>query len=172
MDLAGIRVITNNLDSLRKIEEELFNLIMKEGMHIVAIPCLPNIQQYDDSFYQIHPGALMECQPRTWIETNSQNYEYNHWVEKCKDDGYRGVHFVFGKHIIVDNAARAIHVICEVQLRTIRQHSWANEHHALLYKKEIPETQIIDKMKELSNKLYDADMTSEKLREEIANIKR
>jgi len=74
-------------------------------------------------------------------------------------DGYRGVHLVV---VVQTSFGRAR---CEVQLRTMLQHAWAEKSHDLLYKLGRTELRRVPKsirilMEEQSDLLYNADQAA------------
>lgn len=78
--------------------------------------------------------------------------------------GYRSYHV--DVTVDTDNFAK---VKCEIQVRTVTQHSWAEKSHTLVYKKdkfEIPKT-ACNLLKTLSNHLHTADEYAEGIRDLI-----
>ena len=88
------------------------------------------------------------------------------YVQKRKDSGYRAVHLVFTYVIRLEKEESRIG--CEIQIRTLLQHAWAELSRADIYASERIPSSIEERMRSLSDQLSKADVVADKLRQQLA----
>jgi ppGpp synthetase/RelA/SpoT-type nucleotidyltranferase len=100
--------------------------------------CL-HLQQIDDLL-----GILGELESRSIIRINKTES----WIEDPQPDGYRGVHVDAAIRLPKHKKAgvEIKEVPCEIQIRTLIQHAWAERAHGLIYK---PEYEPSDRIRNL-----------------------
>lgn len=70
------------------------------------------------------------------------------YIKDPKAGGYRSLHLIVEVPIFLENEKRKM--LVEVQLRTIAMDFWASLEHKLRYKKDIPQSEVVELEKELS----------------------
>jgi putative GTP pyrophosphokinase len=88
------------------------------------------------------------------------------YIENPKDSGYRAL------HLTLEVPLPGISFIpkCEVQIKTVYQHSWSNASHELTYKhSDIPQEHV-EEFRKLSNTLWEAELITDKLRHDIEHL--
>lgn len=165
-DLAGIRIIVNNLVFVDKIVDRILQLIETDKNWLIV----EKAKEEDTLEYPVMVMHKKEDMMEEIKKQDNQNkkFECNRWIEQSKEnDGYRGVHFVVGRKIKVEGKNAPSFVLCEIQIRTIREHSWATENHELLYKKDVPAETIKNEMIALSDSLFKLDKQFVNIRKKI-----
>ena len=88
-------------------------------------------------------------------------------IEKGTADGYRGIHITVSTHIYYKNTLFD-DIKVEIQLRTAFQNAWSMKTHQLTYKQDSEcKDEVRQKMKHLSDILYEADKVSLEMKEKI-----
>lgn len=88
-----------------------------------------------------------------------------------RPSGYRAIHLVFAMRLAIGKDEVEIH--CEVQIRSLLQHSWAELSHIDVYAGDAQAPASIERrMKRLSNLLAKADATADKIRDDISRPRR
>lgn len=98
--------------------------------------------------------------------TRIEVVEQKRWIEMPDDDGYRGIHLIFtarNKELLSFPELKA-----EIQIRTVAQHFWASFSHRDIYKsKRTLLNRTSDRIRILSDTLYQSDCELERLESEI-----
>jgi putative GTP pyrophosphokinase len=88
------------------------------------------------------------------------------YIKDPKESGYRGLHLTLEVPLPeIDFVPR-----CEVQIKTVYQHSWSNASHELTYKNSDIQREYIEEFKKLSSKLWYAELITDKLRHDIEHL--
>jgi ppGpp synthetase/RelA/SpoT-type nucleotidyltranferase len=90
------------------------------------------------------------------------------YIKKPRE-GYRAIHLCFPVPVQVGTAKMTL--ICEVQIRSLLQNTWAELSRVDFYRGSVPPA-IISSMEKLSEKLYAADKAADKLRSRITKPRR
>lgn len=91
-------------------------------------------------------------------------------IEKSTTEGYRGIHVITSTQIFF-NGVMYNDVKVEIQLRTSFQNAWSMKTHELTYKRNSEYgDEVSQKMKQLSNILYEADKVSLEMKRKISGI--
>lgn len=93
----------------------------------------------------------------------------NDYVATPKPSGYRAIHLTFPMRIAFGN--KEADIGCEIQIRSLLQHSWAELSRADVYSDEVSPS-IKARMKALSKHLASADATADRMRNDIARPRR
>jgi ppGpp synthetase/RelA/SpoT-type nucleotidyltranferase len=93
------------------------------------------------------------------------------YVRHPRGSDYRAVHLVVRVPARLGSEAQDVH--CEIQIRSLVQHAWAELSRADFYASEdqIPAS-LLRKMKELSNLLARADKAADEIRKQVAKPRR
>jgi putative GTP pyrophosphokinase len=93
------------------------------------------------------------------------------YINKPKENGYRGLHLIIEVPIFLHNEKRQVKV--EIQLRTIAMDFWASLEHRLSYKKELSNdiiNKISGELKECAETSAILDLKMKELRERIEKM--
>lgn len=135
------RNLPNNIEA---IEENLEDIA---GIRIVCPFC-------EDVYYL--EKAFLEQDDITLIRKKD-------YISKPKENGYRSLHLIVAVPIFLSNQKKLMKV--EVQLRTIAMDSWAALEHQLRYKKEIDQTQLVEReLSKCAELSYELDTRMNRLR--------
>jgi len=91
-----------------------------------------------------------------------KTYDY---IDKPLDSGYRALHLSLNLEVFINsNSFDFHHVLCELQIRTILQDSWAELVHYDIYKHgtELP-ADLLERSKDLAENLAAADTIAERI---------
>jgi len=98
------------------------------------------------------------------FEVKRQDY-----IQKPRKTGYRAVHLLFKAPITI--GSESVTLGCEIQIRTLLQHTWAELSRADFYKARIPRT-LQNRMQRLANSLAQAERIAELIRQDVARPRR
>ncbi len=85
--------------------------------------------------------------------------EEKDYLEKRKDSGYYGVHLIMDVLVLTSNGPRQ--VIVEFQIRTTAMDEWCLKEHAMNYKNDQAEKELIEWFKERAKEAWQADLKYE-----------
>jgi len=92
--------------------------------------------------------------------------EEEDYIKFPQDTGYRALHLT----LEVPIPGAAFIPRCEVQIKTLYQHSWSNATHELTYKRKHIPAEYLGTFLELAKLLHEADRTAEDLRHDIEHL--
>ncbi len=112
---------------------------------------------YLDEVYQTL--SLVQAHDRWHLLKNTENY-----IKYPQKTGYRGIHVT----VEMDTPGFP-KVVCEIQLKTETQHSWAQKTHDLIYKSPRSVPKIVKEFAKLqADLLHQTDIALQIIRDEIA----
>jgi len=101
------------------------------------------------------------------ISANGINVNRNDFTENARKGGYRAVHLDIKLPVQIGPAK--MDVGCEIQIRSLLQHAWAELSRADIYTREEEiDPMLLKSMEKLSTELHSADATADHIRTEIA----
>jgi putative GTP pyrophosphokinase len=106
---------------------------------------------------------LKECLPADSGQIERQDY-----IDKPKKHGYRALHLNF--RLNVSRAPDPELIPCEIQLRSRLQDAWAQLSHGDIYKQQHLPPDLLDRVKDLSDLLAQADSTASSIRGRVQGI--
>ena len=106
---------------------------------------------------------LKECLPADSSQIERQDY-----IDKPKKHGYRALHLNF--RLNVSRTPDLELIPCEIQLRSRLQDAWAQLSHGDIYKQKHLPPDLLDRVKDLSDLLAQADSTASSIRGRVQGI--
>src|SRR5215471_13598895 len=106
---------------------------------------------------------LKECLPADSGQIERQDY-----IDKPKKHGYRALHLNF--RLNVSRTPDLEPIPCEIQLRSRLQDAWAQLSHGDIYKQKHLPPDLLDRVKDLSDLLAQADSTASSIRGRVQRI--
>src|SRR5215467_783537 len=106
---------------------------------------------------------LKECLPADSGQIERQDY-----IDKPKRHGYRALHLNF--RLNVSRISDPELIPCEIQLRSRLQDAWAELSHGDIYKQKDLPLDLLDRVKDLSDLLAQADSTASSIRGRVQRI--
>ena len=106
---------------------------------------------------------LKECLPADSGQVERQDY-----IDKPKKHGYRALHLNFRLNVARTSDPELIP--CEIQLRSRLQDAWAELSHGDIYKQKHLPLDLLDRVKDLSDLLAQADSTASSIRGRVQRI--
>lgn len=95
--------------------------------------------------------------------------EIKDYIKNPKPNGYRSLHLIV--EIPVFFSDRTLPLRAEIQIRTIGMDFWASLEHKLKYKNNIDISEVIsEELKKCSAIISDADLTMQKIKQDVDNI--
>jgi putative GTP pyrophosphokinase len=110
----------------------------------IVVPFLHNISEVV-GYLKRHSGFVL--------------YEERDYVEKKKESGYRGVHLIMGVAVATSNGTKMVTV--EFQVRTTAMDEWCSKEHAMNYKNDMADQELIEWFKERAEEVWQADLKYE-----------
>ena len=106
---------------------------------------------------------LKECLPADSGQIERQDY-----IDRPKRHGYRALHLNF--RLNVSRTSGPEPIPCEIQIRSRLQHAWAELSHGDIYKQNDLPLDLLDRVKDLSDLLAQADSTASSIRARVQRI--
>jgi putative GTP pyrophosphokinase len=106
---------------------------------------------------------LKECLPADSGQIERQDY-----IDRPKRHGYRALHLNF--RLNVSRTFGPELIPCEIQIRSRLQHAWAELSHGDIYKQNDLPLDLLDRVKDLSDVLAQADSTASSIRARVQRI--
>src|SRR5260221_4432387 len=106
---------------------------------------------------------LKECLPADSGQIERQDY-----IDRPKRQGYRALHLNFRLNVARTFGPELIP--CEIQIRSRLQHAWAELSHGDIYKQKDLPLDLLDRVKDLSDVLAQADSTASSIRARVQRI--
>jgi GTP pyrophosphokinase len=106
---------------------------------------------------------VKECLPADSGQIERQDY-----IDRPKRHGYRALHLNF--RLNVSRTSDPELIPCEIQIRSRLQHAWAELSHGDIYKQKDLPLDLLDRVKDLSDVLAQADSTASSIRARVERI--
>lgn len=106
---------------------------------------------------------VKECLPADSGQIERQDY-----IDRPKRHGYRALHLNFRLNVARTFGPELIP--CEIQIRSRLQHAWAELSHGDIYKQKDLPLDLLDRVKDLSDVLAQADSTASSIRARVQRI--
>jgi putative GTP pyrophosphokinase len=106
---------------------------------------------------------VKECLPADSGQIERQDY-----IDRPKRHGYRALHLNFRLNVARTFGPELIP--CEIQIRSRLQHAWAELSHGDIYKQKDLPLDLLDRVKDLSDVLAQADSTASSIRARVERI--
>lgn len=154
--------IGGRVKELESIEEKVYRKSMSQYEALDRFDDLAGVRcicEYLDDVYDVL-NYIKENPLLNVIEIDDK-------IEVPSEQGYRGIQVIVAVDVYFQGTLYS-DVKVEVQLRTAFQNAWSTKTHVLTYKKEQHEiTHQIQAMQELGDKLFEADMVAQKIKQAL-----